>query len=299
MDKQRKGLGRLLDETSVCSYYSRTLGVHHARLAADVLLDLASHHGLPALIVRLRNFGLEVDDGFGRIQALGATVGAVHDAVAAVQLHGVIDPGKAFRCEFITGVCDPTVRLHKDCRAQVVLRIPPVRGAGGHAARTQNALIHAVELGPVSNGLKVFPDTTTFRALAREDFATCWSVALQPGLNGLVLIVEVCEIRHKILDDIRVWERLNLDCLWAWLDVHQASKAILTLDVHGTGTANALAAGAPESKCGVNLVFDLDEGIENHRTTCVKIDFVFLHEWLGLLFWVVPVNLEFLHVARS
>merc|ERR1740123_2436645 len=80
--------------------------VHHARLPALVLADLLGHHVLPAILVGLGDLLLEVDDSLGWVQTLGAAIGAVHDAVAAVELHGVVDPRKALLSELVPGVRD-------------------------------------------------------------------------------------------------------------------------------------------------------------------------------------------------
>ena len=58
--------------------------VHHARLAALVLCDLLSHHRLPSILVCLGYLFFEVNDGLGRVEPLGAAVGAIHDTVASV-----------------------------------------------------------------------------------------------------------------------------------------------------------------------------------------------------------------------
>ena len=48
------------------------------------------------------------------------------------------------------------------------------------------------------------------------------------------------------------------------------------------------SAGSPEGQCGVNLILDLDEGIQHHWTAVVKIDTVLLHLWLvSRLIWVL------------
>jgi len=274
-------------------------GIHHARLTGNVLLDLTCNHGLPAFIVGRCHFFLEVDNGLRWIKTLGAAVCAIHDSMASVQFHCVVDPCETLGCEFITGVSDPPVGLHEDGWAQVILRIPPVGGAGSHAARTENAFVHSVQFSAICDGLVVLPHTTALGPLARECLSARRSVALEPWLDRLVLVVEICEIRHEILDHIRVWERLDLDGFWARLNVHQASEAILTLDVHGTGSTDALTARSAKGKGGIYLILDLDQGIEDHRTTLVEINVVFLHEWFCLLLGVIPVDLESLHICTS
>mmetsp|Transcript_36047 Transcript_36047/g.72560 ORF Transcript_36047/g.72560 Transcript_36047/m.72560 type:complete len:255 (-) Transcript_36047:112-876(-) len=224
-----------------------------------------------------------MDDGLRRVKALRAAVGAVHDAVAAVELHGVVDPGQPLLGELVPRVGDPAVRLHQNSGTQVVLRVPPVRGAGGHAASAENALVHAIKLGTVLPALEVLLVSLLLDVLA-----------LQPRLDRLVLIVEVGEVRHQVLHHVGVGQRLNLDCLRARLDVEQAGQAVLPIDVHGARAADALAAGAAERQRGVDLVLDLDEGVQDHGAARLEIDGVLLQVWLGHLVRVVAVDPELL-----
>mmetsp|Transcript_67209 Transcript_67209/g.108247 ORF Transcript_67209/g.108247 Transcript_67209/m.108247 type:complete len:312 (+) Transcript_67209:325-1260(+) len=262
-------------------------GVHHAGLTALVLVDLLSHHGLPAVLVGLCDLLLQVDDGLGRVQALGAAAGAVHDAVASVQLHGVVHPGQALLSVLIPRVCDPAVGLHQHCWAQVVLRVPPVGRAGSHAAGAENALVHAIQLEAIIFALVVL------RVALRLDI-----LALQPRLDGLVLVVEVGQVRHKVLDHVGVWQRLDLDGGCVWLDVEQAGQAVLAVDVHGAGAADALTAGSAESEGGVHLVLDMDQGIQDHGAAFLQVDGVLLQERLGLRVRVIAVDGELLGGRR-
>mmetsp|Transcript_15215 Transcript_15215/g.41587 ORF Transcript_15215/g.41587 Transcript_15215/m.41587 type:complete len:308 (-) Transcript_15215:66-989(-) len=258
-------------------------GVHHAGLAALVLRDLLRHHALPAVLVGLGDLLLQVDDRLRRVEALGAAVGAVHDAVAAVELHGVVDPGEALLRELVAGVGDPAVGLHEHGRAEVVLGVPPVGRAGGHAAGAQDALVHAVQLGAVVLALVVLRVPLLLDVLA-----------LEPRLDGLVLVVEVGEVGDEVLDDVGVGQRLDLDGRSVRLDVEEAREAVLAVDVHGAGPADALAAGAAEGERGVDLVLDLDEGVQDHGAARLEVDGVLLQVRLGHLVGVVAVDAELL-----
>mmetsp|Transcript_76177 Transcript_76177/g.172236 ORF Transcript_76177/g.172236 Transcript_76177/m.172236 type:complete len:345 (-) Transcript_76177:2-1036(-) len=262
-------------QTTCCSH------VHHAGLTALVLGDLLRHHALPAILVGLRHLLLEVDDGLGRVQALGAAAGAVHDAVAPVELHGVVHPGQALLRELVTGVCDPTVGLHEDGGAEVVLRVPPVGRARGHAAGAEDALVHAVELGAVVLALVVLRVALLLHVLA-----------LQPRLDGLVLVVEVREVRHEVLDHVGVGQGLDLNRLVTRLDVQQAGQAVLAVDVHGAGAADALPAGAAEGQGRIVLVLDLDERVQDHGAAGLQVDGVLLQERLCHGVRVVAVDAE-------
>ena len=93
--------------------------------------------------------------------------------------------------------------------------------------------------------------------------------SLQPGFDGLVLRVKVCHIRNKILDDIGMWQGVDLHGCRRLVDEAQASKSVASVDVHGAGTADSFSAGATKGEGRVGI-FDLDEGIENHGATSAK-----------------------------
>jgi len=268
--------------------YLEVLEVHHSRLTVSILGDLTGLELLPAILVGGTNLSLELDDGLGWVKTLGAAGSAVHDTMAAVQLHGIVDPSKALFGVLITRVGDPSVCLHQDCRSEVIFRVPPVGWAGSHAGGTEDALIHTIELQTVLGTLEVLLLSSLFAIFA-----------LEPRLDGLVLVVEVCEIWNKVLDDIRVWQGLDLDRLRIRLDVQQACQTVLSVDVHGTGAADTFTARAAEGESWVNFILDFDERIQDHWSACGQVDVVFLQEWLLSGVRIVPVDRELLHLCRG
>merc|ERR1740123_2167830 len=94
---------------------------------------------------------------------------------------------------------------------------------------------------------------------------------LQPRLNGLVLVVEICEVWNQVLHNIGVWQRLDFNGLRTRLNVKKTSKAIFAIDIHGTRSANSFTARTPESECRINLIFDLDESIQDHGAALLQI----------------------------
>ena len=75
----------------------------------------------------------------------------------------------------------------------------------------------------------------------------------------------------------------------------QARKGVLSIYVHGTRAADTLSARTPERQGGVNLVLDLDEGVQNHGPSLIEIDLVRLERWLLLGLVRIPsVYLELL-----
>lgn len=75
--------------------------------------------------------------------------------MAAVQAHGVVESILALSVALITGVGEPAVRLEEDSRAEVLLGVPPVRGARSRAAGAENALVETVKLLAVGLALAV------------------------------------------------------------------------------------------------------------------------------------------------
>lgn len=60
------------------------------------------------------------------VQSLGTRPRTVHNGVATVDAHGVIERSLALQLLLVTRVGEPAVRLEQDGRAEVLLRVPPV-----------------------------------------------------------------------------------------------------------------------------------------------------------------------------
>jgi hypothetical protein len=121
--------------------------------------------------------------------------------VAAVQAHGVVEGLLALLLLLIPRVGQPPVALQQHGGAEVLLAVPPVAGARRRAARAQDALVQAVQLPAVLLALQVL------LAVGRR------GGVLQVRLDGLVLLVEVGQVGHDVLDDVGVRERVDLGFL--------------------------------------------------------------------------------------
>jgi hypothetical protein len=139
-----------------------------------------------------------LSDGQSGVQSLRASSCTVHDGVASVQTHLVVKGSLALLSELVTGVGDPAVALHEDSGSEVLAGVPPVGGARSRAACTENALVHSIELLTVRNGLEVLLHGG--RSI----------LALEVGLDGLVLLVELGKVGNEVLDDVGVGERVDL-----------------------------------------------------------------------------------------
>ena len=91
-----------------------------------------------------------------------------------------------------------------------------------------------------------------------------------------VLLVEVVHVRHEVLDDVHVGQRVDLGLLVVGLDLADAGERVDAANVHRAGAADALAAGAAEGQGGVHLVLDLDQRVQDHGAAVVQVDLVLL-----------------------
>ena len=132
-------------------------------------------------------------------------------------------------------------------------------------------------------------------------------ISLQPRLNRLVLLIKVVHVRNEIFDDIHVRERVDFRYFGIGIDFTEIAFkipfSILTAEnllllpntgqgvdsanVHGTGATDTLTTGSPEGQGRIHLVFDFNQGIQNHGSTSVQVDLIFLH--LGLVSGLVGI----------
>src|SRR5437016_82203 len=129
----------------------------------------------------------ELGDRLGRIEALRAGLGAVHDGVAAIEPERILEIVEPFAGRFIAAVLDPAVRLQQRGRAQIALAVPPIARTGGRAAGAEDAFVEAVELLAVLVALLPF----LLRRRRRR---------LQPRFDRGILRVEIGQVRHQVLD---------------------------------------------------------------------------------------------------
>ena len=144
---------------------------------------------------------------------------------------------------------------------EIALAVPPVGRARGRAAEAQDALPQAVELGALLGRLQ---------ALARRRLGG----GLDPRLDRGELGVGHGEVGHQVAHHRHVRQRVDLDVALHVGDVLGAGQRIGAVDVHRARAAHALAARAAEGERAVDLVLDLDQRVENHRTAGVHVDFV-------------------------
>ena len=87
------------------------------------------------------------------IQALGAHVDAVLNAVAAKHAKRIIQLGQSILCRRVTTVGEESIRLQQTGGTDKSIGIPPERRTACRTASAKNALVESIELGSVFRGL--------------------------------------------------------------------------------------------------------------------------------------------------
>jgi len=165
--------------------------------------------------VRLRRESqalLDLRNSQRRVQPFRARPTAVQDRVASVQAHAVLERLLPLVRPLISRVGNPPVTLQQHSRTKVLLAVPPVAWARRRAASAKNALVQSVQL------------TAVFLRLAILAAIGWRGVALEVGLDGFVLLVELGQVGHEVLDNVGVRERVdaglllgvNWDAAWSF-----------------------------------------------------------------------------------
>ena len=121
---------------------------------------------------------------------------------------------------------------------------------------------------------------------------------LQPWHHGSVLGVEMRKIGNEILDDGQMRERVDPHVpvdVRAWL---RAGERVDAIDIHRTGAADALPAGAPERERRVNLALDPDQDIKNHGTAGIYVHFIRVDARRAIGIRIEAINLEATYVRH-
>jgi succinate dehydrogenase / fumarate reductase iron-sulfur subunit len=206
--------------------------------------------------------------------------------VAAIEPERIFQIIEALTGKLVAAVDDPAIGLQQRRRAQVTLTVPPVARAAGRAAGAQDALVQTIELGAIFLGLQAL-------ALRRR------RDRLQPGLDRGVLGVEVGQVRHQILDDRHMRQRVDLDFARHLVDGLGAGQGVGAVDIHGAGAAHALAAGTAEGQGRIQLILDLEQGVQDHRAAGSQVNLVGIHARVFPTVRIPAVHLEALDVLGT
>ena len=171
----------------------------------------------------------------GRVQPLRADVDAVHDRVAAEQAVRILEVVEALAGVLVAAVGDEAIGLQQAGRADELVGVPPEARAGGRAARAQDALVQAVQLVALLGRLQAL-------LLGRQ------LVVDEVRLDRVVLLEELRHVDDQVAHDRQPGQRLQHDRVLQRAHVGQARQAVLAVDVHRVGAADAFAARAPEAQ---------------------------------------------------
>ena len=186
------------------------------------------------LVLHMVDSVLQLVDRATRVEVLGASLGAVHDSMATVELVGIIQALQTLLRHLITGIGNPAVSLLENGRTEVLIRVPPVGRARGGAAGAENALVETVQQQTILVGLEILNLVVGVHL----------ALLLEPGLDGSVLLVEVGHISDQILNHVHMGKRTHRGDLGILGNFGEAGQTVLAVDVHSTRTANSLTAGS-------------------------------------------------------
>ena len=207
--------------------------------------------------------------------------------MTAVKPERVLEIIEALARGFVARVHQPAVGGKQRRGPQVPIAVPPVAGAARRAAGAENTRRRLVD------------ELLVFLALQPLAIGRRRRPCLQPRLDRRVLRVEVRQIRHEILDDRHVRQRVDFHRALHVFDRLRARKCIAAVNVHRAAAADPLATGAAERQGRIDIVLDLDQRVENHGPTAVEIDFVGIDTGIGARVGIVAVHGELLDPARS
>lgn len=89
------------------------------------------HHPPLALTSRKRHALLNLLNRLPRVQSFGTCPATIHNRMASVQRHAVIQHTLPLLLMLVPGIRQPAVGLEQHGGTKVFLAVPPVRGAGG------------------------------------------------------------------------------------------------------------------------------------------------------------------------
>lgn len=98
----------------------------------NILTPPIPHPPFPRLTLHLKGqLLLDLRNRQSGVQPLGARPRAVQNRVASVQAHAIVQRRLSLFLLLVTRIGKPSVALEQDSGSEVLLRVPPVAGAGG------------------------------------------------------------------------------------------------------------------------------------------------------------------------
>src|SRR3954466_5846946 len=99
------------------------------RIDLGITNDDAASPGERTLHLPLDHHALDLGDGLGGIEALGAGLGAIHDGMAAVEPERILEIVEAMPGRLVAAVLQPAVGLKQRSRTEETLAVPPIARA--------------------------------------------------------------------------------------------------------------------------------------------------------------------------
>ena len=87
-------------------------------------------------------------------------------------------------------------------------------------------------------------------------------------------------------------QRIDADLSLALVDRLGASQRVGTIDIHGAGATNTLAARAPEGERRVLVTLHLDQRVEHHLAAIFGVDIEGIGARVIARIWIVAIDLE-------
>src|SRR5579862_9661246 len=104
----------VIEEFSPSTPHVTTVDIYGLVTGRQVCLPPLHHHLL------------DLGDGLGRVETLGAGLGAVHDRVAAVEAERVFQRVEPVAGLLVAAVGEPAIGLQEDRRPEIALAVPPI-----------------------------------------------------------------------------------------------------------------------------------------------------------------------------
>ena len=207
--------------------------------------------------------------------------------MAAVQPERILQGVQTLAGVFVSAVHYPAIGLQQRRGTQIPFGIPPITRACRGTAGAQDARGREVYLFLILPGLKPLPVRRGRRS------------SLQPRLDGGVLGVEIGQVGDQVLYDGHMRQRIDFQDSPKVLHRLGAGERVGTADIHRAGPTNALPARTAESERRIDLVLDLDQGIQNHGPAGIHVDLISIQLRRSAGIGIVPVDLERARVARA
>ena len=98
---------------------------------------------------------------------------------------------------------------------------------------------------------------------------------LQPGLDRLVLLIEVREVGDQILDHVHVRQWVDLHRLRSFVDVAQTCQGVTTINIHGATATDAYGDTVKEAENSMFIGYDQMAGRSTLLNVCYLHDMTY------------------------